>query len=222
MHLVALALLLTTTAPPSPPTQPPTKKTAAPDLPALLEQVRSESFPELVGLPLRTGTLTSSSVFLQSNFDVAAAAAGVLSLSIDFNDRLLLDPPSIEALRAVLAHELAHSLDYQQRFAVDGAVGLVGLLPLLFWAPAEEEIERRTDVVAVARGFGPGLLAYRIWLYAHIDADAVKDKRRVYYAPLELALLTTLLARCPEVKAAAIAVPPKTAREIVALGPGCF
>ncbi|MDP2340818.1 MAG: hypothetical protein Q8O67_07670 [Deltaproteobacteria bacterium] len=218
MHLITIALLLTTTS--ASPAAAGASSRA--DLAALLEQVRHESFPELAGLQPSTGTLTSSSVFFQSNFDVVAAAGGTLSLSIDFNELILVDPPSPEALRAVLAHELAHSLDYQQRFAASGPAALLGLLPMLFWAPVEEEVERRTDVVAVARGFGPGLLSYRVWLYAHVDADAVKDKRRVYYSPLELALLTTLFERCPQVVPAAIARPPTTARAIVALGPGCF
>lgn len=192
------------------------------DIDALLDDVKARSYPELAQTPLSTSTMTSSSVFFQSNFDVARARDGALALVVDVNEAVLDDPPSPAALRAVLAHELAHSLDYRQRFDRDGVAGLVGLLPMLVWPPAEEAVERRTDVVAVARGHGRGLAAYRVWLYAHIDADAVRHKRRVYYSPLELDLLTTLFARCPAVVDAAIARPPRDARAIVALGPGCF
>lgn len=209
MHLITVALLLTTTT------------TTRADLEAVLQEVRHASFPELEHLTLTTGTLTSSSVFFQSNFDLVVAAGGVLSLNIDVNERLLDDPPSLAALRAVLAHELAHSLDYQQRFA-RSPWELAGLLPVLFWPPVEEEVERRADVVAVVRGFGRGLLEYRVWLYAHLDAEAVREKRRVYYSPLELALLTMLIERCPAVGPTAIARPPATARAIVALSPSCF
>lgn len=187
-----------------------------------LLDVRRQAFPELEALPLTTGELTSDSVFFQSNFDVGAALAGRLELSIDINPRVLTDGPSPEALRAVLAHELAHSLDYFERFDRRSAAGLVDLAPMLFWAPVQETVERRADVVTVARGFGVGLAAYRAWLYQHVDAEAVADKRRVYYSPLELDLLDRLFRRCPAVRAQAIATPPMTARAIVALGPSCF
>ena len=193
-----------------------------PDIDALLEDVKTTSYPELATTPLTTSTLTSSSVFFASNFDVGGAAAGDLALVVELNDAVLDDPPSTLALRAVLAHELAHSLDYRQRFDDDGAAGLAGLLPMLVWPPAEEEVERRTDVVAVARGHGAGLAAYRVWLSAHVDAAAAADKRRVYYSPLELDLLTRLFSACPSTTAAAIAHPPRDARAIVALGPSCF
>lgn len=192
------------------------------DIEALLRQVKAASYPELLQTPMTTSTLTSPTTFFQSNFDIGSALDGDLALVIDINDAVLDDPPSELALRAVLAHELAHSLDYRQRFDSDGKAGLARLLPMLFWPPVEEEIERRTDVVAVARGHGAGLIAFRVWLYAHIDAEAVRQKRRVYYDPLELDLLTRLFAACPTTKATAIARPPQDARGIVALGPACF
>lgn len=197
---------------------PPTTAT----LRALLAEVKTASYPELAALPMTTDSLSSSSVFFQSNFDVGEALAGRLALVVDLNEAVLDDPPSDAALRAVLAHELAHSLDYAQRFERDGAAGLVALLPMLVWPPAEEEVERRTDVVAVARGHGVGLIAYRVWLYAHVTDDVVREKRRIYYSPLELDLLTRLFARCPEVVASAVRAPPRDARAIVALGPRCF
>ena len=225
--MLTLILALMLTAAPTNGAGVTTTTTTRAALELLLSEVRDGFFPELAGLPLKTGTLPSSpgdrpNFFFQSNFDAGQGAAGTLALNIEINERIFDDTPSTLALRAVLAHELAHSLDYQQRYAADGARGLVALLPMLFWDPVQEEVERRADIVAVARGFGAGLLSYRVWLYARIDAEAQRDKRRVYYAPLELALLTTLLTRCPQVSADAIAHPPRSAREIVALNPTCF
>jgi len=191
----------------------------------LLEDVRAASFPELRDSPLTIERFRSDTVFFMSNVDVASAFDddGPLVLQVFINDAVLQDGPGDEALRAVLAHELAHSLDYVQRDAAEGPGGLLALLPMLVWPPAEEVVERRTDLVAVRRGYGVGLAAYRQWLYQRLPADAVLEKRRVYYSPLELLLLQRLQTRCPDALEAALEHPPTTAAAIARLAPaGCF
>lgn len=193
------------------------------DLDRLLIEVRDASFPELTTSTLTTARFDSATVFFMSSFDVAAALDDTrpLQLVVSVNDAVLVDGPSEAAIRAVLAHELGHSLDFVRR-RQQGAVGLLPLLPMLVWPPAEASMERATDLVAVGRGYGVGLQAYRAWLYRRLDADAVLEKRRVYYSPLELDLLTRLATRCPA-DFAAIAAPPPDARGIAALGNAtCF
>lgn len=194
------------------------------DLDRLLLEVRDASFPELQALPLTTTRFSNPTVFFMSSFDVAAALddAQPLRLLVSINDDVLVDGPSELAIRAVLAHELGHSVDYVRRRRHDGAAGLLALLPALLWPPAETQMERGTDLIAVARGYGRGLQAYRTWLYARLDKDAVAQKRRVYYSPLELDLLTRLAAQC-SAAFAAITTPPADARGIAALGSAaCF
>jgi len=198
--------------------------TTAADLDRLLLDVRATSFPELSSLSIATVRFQSPSVFFMSSFDVVAALDDdePLHLLLSMNDAVLDDPPSELAIRAVLAHELGHSLDFVRRRQRAGAAGLMSLVPALLWPPAEAEMERATDLIAVARGYGPGLQAYRAWLYGRLDKDAVAEKRRVYYSPLELDLLTRLASACPA-SFAAIVTPPLDARAIVALGaPDCF
>jgi hypothetical protein len=202
---------------------PPTAAT----LDAWLLEVRAASFPELGDAPLTIERFSSDTVFFMSNIDVGSALhGGPLHLQLFINDAVLdddADVPGEIALKAVLAHELAHSLDYVQRFSADGAAGLLPLLPMLAWAPAEEEIERRTDLVAVRRGYGFGLAAYRRWLYRRLPAEAVLEKRRIYYSPLELVWLERLATQCPAALDTAIAHPPRDARAIARLGPAtCF
>jgi hypothetical protein len=190
-----------------------------------LAEVRSASFPELQASPLTIERFHSDTVFFMSNFDVGSAFDddSPLALRLFINDAVLIDGPGEDALRAVLAHELAHSLDYVQRDAAEGPAGLVALLPMLLWPPAEAEVERRTDLVAVRRGYGAGLMAYRLWLYRRLPADAVLEKRRVYYSPLELVWLQRLQTRCPEALDAALAHPPPDAAAIARLAPAwCF
>ena len=194
------------------------------DLDRLLVEVRDASFPELATSPVTTTRFDSATVFFMSSFDVVAALDDdePLRLVVSINDAVLFDAPSEPAIRAVLAHELGHSLDFVRRRHRDGAAGLLPLLPMLVWPPAEAAMERATDLIAVERGYGVGLQAYRAWLYRRLDADAVLEKRRVYYSPLELDLLTRLAARCPA-EFAAITAPPPDARAIAALGDAtCF
>ena len=203
-----------------------TSETPSARLERLVREEHARAFPEIAAAQLHFATFTSPTVFFMSNFDVGAALDGPpLALQIFLNPGVFdLDGgPGEVALRAILAHELSHSLDYVRRAVVDGSDGLVGLLPALVWPPAEEEMERRTDLVAVQRGYAEGLIAYRLWLYRVLDDDGVREKRRVYYSPIELSMLGRLQARCPHALAGALSTPPRSAREIARLAPAsCF
>ncbi len=202
------------------------------DLEGVLQHVKATSFPELRDMPLRISRFQSETVFFMSNFDVVAAldVDAPLQLIVLVNDAVTAFPegagPSPEAITAIVAHELAHSLDYVQRRARHGNAGLWSLLPSLLWPPAEAQMERRTDLVAVQRGYGAGLIAYRSWLYRTLSPKGVAEKRRVYYSPLELDLLRRLAINCPAVLQSALdgKTVPMDARAIVALADdgACF
>ncbi|HEY4223249.1 MAG TPA: hypothetical protein VGO62_17950, partial [Myxococcota bacterium] len=102
-----------------------------------------------------------------------------------------------------IGHELAHTLDYETRTPL-ALIPLIG--PALF--PASSTWERGTDLVAIERGFGPGLLHYRAWLFRVLDAAAVRDKRAVYYSPLEIDLLIEMKRACPAQFRELLAHPP--------------
>jgi hypothetical protein len=176
-------------------------------------------FPELEGRQIVLGRLEEETVFFQSSFTPASALQGLfddrpLTYSIEANPRAFAAGIPPDALRGVLGHELAHTLDYELR--TDAGVEklrLVALLPLVL-SPSSNDWERRTDLVAVDRGFGEGLLRYRAWQFRLLSREAVREKRSIYYGPLELSLLIDVKARCPAVFASFLSKAPGSAREI--------
>ena len=127
--------------------------TTTADLDRLILEVRAASFPELSSLSMTTVRFSSPTVFFMSSFDVVIALDDdePLQLLVSINDAVLRDPPSDLAIRAVLAHELGHSIDVRRRQRA-GARGLFELLLALLWPPAEAQMERATDLIAVGRG----------------------------------------------------------------------
>lgn len=176
------------------------------------------AYPELAGRSFALSVLDEHDVFFQSNFTLAAGTGAAqlssppplpLAYAMQVNPRAFALGIDDEMLRGVLGHELAHSLDYQGRTAAQ----LLALAPLALF-PEQHAWERATDLLAVARGFGPGLLRYRAWQFRVLDDDAVAHKKRVYYGPTELALLMDVKERCPALFRTFAAAPPATAREI--------
>lgn len=86
-----------------------------------------------------------------------------------------------ESVRAILVHELAHV----EQLSRGMRVRRLGLVKLLF-GRSEARFERTADLIAIERGFGGGLRAYREWLYRNIPPDAERQKRRNYFSPEEI------------------------------------
>ena len=85
-------------------------------------------------------------------------------------------------LEGVLAHELKHIRDYSE-------MDFDALNEFVAWYMTTDDIseyERETDEYALGLGCGLALRAYREWLYEHIDAEAVEQKRYDYYTPEEI------------------------------------
>ena len=95
-----------------------------------------------------------------------------------------------EGKRAIIAHELAHVAYY----ANGNRLRLLGLIRL----PSKgfrERFETRTDVEALRRGYAQGLKQYRIWLYQHLSADVLREKRRDYLTPEEIEVMQQKIGR---------------------------
>jgi hypothetical protein len=177
----------------------------------LVRKVQAEAFPELQGHDVAIGAFDEESAFFESNFDVLAALMGERRYRIAVNPRLFaLDAPE-DALAGVVAHELAHTLDYQRR----DRWGLMELLPALVFSDANARFERWTDLQAVARGYGPSLLRYREWQRSVLTDAQWRQKLVTYYGPRELALLIDVRGRCPQAFYAMLSKPPRSTREIV-------
>jgi len=85
-----------------------------------------------------------------------------------------------EGKRAIIAHELAHVAHY----ANGNRLRLLGLIRLASKG-FREQFEKRADLEALQRGYAAGLKQYRIWLYQHVSASALDEKRRDYLTPEE-------------------------------------
>lgn len=152
-----------------------------------LQQVRQQSFPELKGTSIQIGRFDESDSFFQSWLDPGQLIQGKWIYQIDVNQRFLeLDCP-VAALDAVLAHELSHTLDYHR----GGIGGILAILWQLLWQPAV--YERRTDLQAIARGYGPGLILYRQCQYQALTPEQVQGKKLKYYSPEEMTLILDIL-----------------------------
>jgi hypothetical protein len=163
------------------------------------------AYPELRDKPITIKAFEETAVFFASNFAPCSVFSD-LEYEIHVNPHAFALGLKGEALDGVIAHELAHTVDYETRSLVD-----IGA-HLLF---DEQSFERRTDLVAIDRGYGPQLLAYRIWQFSVLTKEQVAQKKRIYYGPLEITLLLDVKSRCSEQFHALFAQPPRSAREIV-------
>lgn len=177
----------------------------------IVREVQADAFPELHGHGVQIGAFEDESAFFESNFDVFAALVGERRYRIAVNPRLFVLQVPDDALAGVIAHELAHTFDYQRR----DRWGLVQLVPALVFSGDNTRFERWTDLQAVARGYGPSLMRYREWQRTVLTDAQWRQKLATYYGPRELALLIDVRGRCPQAFYALLSRPPRSVREIV-------
>ena len=99
----------------------------------------------------------------------------------------------VDGVRSILAHELAHVEELSQGNRIR-LFRLTGLL-LKGWTA---RFERRADLTALARDYGLGLKTYRTWLYDHVPAAALEEKRRDYFSPDEIDAILALATSRPD------------------------
>ncbi len=105
---------------------------------------------------------------------------------IKINNKLFDCAPTERAMKAILAHELVHILDYIEgsrfnllsfgaRYVISGA-----------------KIERATDYRVFQLGLAVGIKEYRQWVYQLLSPKDLKVKRKRYYTPEEIDKLIIL------------------------------
>jgi hypothetical protein len=148
----------------------------------LVGEVRSSSFPELLDRDIRVRQFAGSSDYFQARFSIFRFLTGrKMHYVIRVNSAAALLAAPEEGKRAIIAHELAHVAYY----ANGNRLRLFGLIRLASQG-FRERFEKRTDVEALERGYAQGLKQYRIWLYQHVSADVLQEKRRDYLTPEEI------------------------------------
>ncbi|HMS40739.1 MAG TPA: hypothetical protein PKE69_10965 [Pyrinomonadaceae bacterium] len=152
----------------------------------LLGEIVEKSFPELRETKIKVKTFKSQKNYFKARFAFSRFLTFRKMQTIIFVNPLVFERNApAEGIRAILAHELAHALYYNERNRLK-LFGLIGLIDGGF----EAQFERNADLVAVYRGYGEGLIIYRNWLYQNVPADDLKVKKRNYFTPDELKVLT--------------------------------
>jgi hypothetical protein len=150
--------------------------------------VRQTTFPELADKVARGRTFASSSDYFRTRFSISRFLfLQRMHYFVEMNLRIAASGPSEESVCAILAHELAHVTGMSE----GNRIHLLGLVRLIS-ASYTARFERAADLEAIRRGYGPGLVTYREWVYKNIPVKALKQKRRNYFSPEEIAALLRL------------------------------
>ncbi len=161
--------------------------------PAALSRVESASYPELGRRDVRLRAFRSSTDFLQTRFSIARFLLPLpMRYFIEVNPAMFDRAVPEVGLCAILAHELGHVVELGSGNRLR-RIGLVRLLSKHYTAG----FERRTDLVAIERGYAQGLIAYRRWVYQNIPASSVARKRENYFTPEEIELIDKRLRSDP-------------------------
>lgn len=159
----------------------------------LLNDVR-RSYPELVHVDIRLRTFNSDSDFLRTRIDISHYFSfRSMRYYIEVNSELFSLHAPNEAVRAILAHELEHVLWLARR----NRISLLSLVRLASQG-YRMRFERGADLRAIVRGFGPGLVSYRKWLYANINLKHLAEKRRDYFSPEEIEAIESIRKNRPQ------------------------
>ncbi len=184
---------------------------------ALIASIVDTSFPELSGVRITLAPLSSPSVYFASQPHAGSWLSPFAKTRylIRVNPRVYDADPSVpplplQAAEAILAHELAHTLGYVE----GGSAGILraGLEQLSLRSLIRSE--RRTDLVAVSRGYADGLVAYRRWIYPTLNAEQEERKRAIYLSPEEIHAIVVLLEQDPDRLDGWLSDPPRSLRAL--------
>lgn len=159
----------------------------------IVGEVITASYPELLGVNIEVKSFKSRTDFFRSQFSISRFLTfRRLKYFILVNPKVfsLNAPP--EGLRAIIAHELAHIRYYVFRNRYE-LLGLVRLLSGSFVT----SFERKADLDSIKRGYGAGLIEYRSWLYQNIPSSTALRKRRDYFSPEEVELMSKMISSNP-------------------------
>lgn len=160
----------------------------------IIAEIVEKSYPELKKAKINVRTFQSNANYFQSQFSVPRfLTCQKLRYNIYVNPEVFRKNAPEDAIRAILAHELAHVLYYSERNRFE-LLGLISLIDKSFTA----NFERRADLQTIARGYGEGLIKYRRWLYQNIPVKNLAEKKRNYFSPEEIEKMLGILQQKPK------------------------
>jgi hypothetical protein len=156
--------------------------------------VKDASFPDLKDIDVATGSFRSEADYFRTRFSVTRFLFLLpMRFRVEVNPMLFSEQPPDHGLCAILAHELVHVTDLRRGNRIR-RFGLVRLLSARYTV----RFERKTDLEAIALGYGDGLKSYRAWAYGHVPPGKVEEKRRRYLSPEEITAIEQGLRENPE------------------------
>ena len=176
----------------------------------VVDEVKATSYPDLKDAQIEIKLFDSPSDYFQTRFTFGSYLfKNRLRYLLKVNRDLFTNGVPEDGMRAIIAHELGHVVYYKSCSRAK-LLGLVRLEGGGFTA----QFERATDLEAIARGYGAGLKSYRVWLYSHIPANKLAEKRRNYFSPVEIDALQSKLRVQPELMKQWRKSPPRSLEEI--------
>ncbi len=160
----------------------------------LLQNVRETSYAELCGTEIGVRTFHSSSDYFRTRVSLSHYLTfRKMQFFLEINPLVFELKAPDDAVKAIIAHELEHILYLSQR----NRIKMFSLMRLA--APGfTVRFERRADLGAIGRGYGPGLIVYRQWLYQNIPRGVLAEKRRDYFSPEEISAIQLILRDRPQ------------------------
>jgi len=118
--------------------------------------------------------------FMESNFHVFPRLfLGMKKYKVGVNPLIFKEGIPRDALLGVMAHELIHTEDYENKKIL--SVGLKYLNK-----KARRRYERSTDLRVIFKGYGHHLIQYKLWQYPLLSAESLKKKKKEYLTPEEV------------------------------------
>lgn len=186
------------------------EKAAIAETTAIVEEIVNDSFPELKKARIKVKTFNSNADYFRSRFSFTRFLTfRKLHYLILVNPKIYKNDAPKEGIRAIIAHELAHSAYYKRHNCFE-LLGLAALQSNSFTA----RFERGADLQAIKRGYGAGLKQYRLWLYKNIPAKNLRAKKRDYFSPEEIDIILETIEKKPELIDYFIENVPRNVEEI--------
>jgi len=176
----------------------------------IVEEIRAASYPEIKGVPIEVKLFDSSSDYFQTRFTGASFLFRKnLRYTLRVNRKLFARGAPEEAVRAIIAHELAHIVYFESRRRLR-------LLCLVRLASKDFTVrfERSTDLQAIANGYAEGLKSYRQWLYRQVTVKKLEEKKRNYFSPEEIDAILLRLREEPDLLRLWRKTPPRSLQEV--------
>ncbi len=159
-----------------------------------VNEIAKRSYPEINLQKIKIKSFDSDTNFFKARFSYTRFLTFQKMRHIIYvNPKFYSLNASENATRSIIAHELAHILYYTKKNRLE-LLGLASLASGSFTI----KFERKTDLVAIKRGYGEGLIEYREWLYKQIPKNEIESKKKNYFSPEEIRMILQITKDRPE------------------------